>query len=427
MKLKFVLILLLGLTISSISTAQSMSTAFTASTVGANVSRVRGIEARFVNPALMGLSRDFKQMIYFPSFAYRFGNNSIHNDQMVKWFQKNRVWTVSERQTLVQAVKNDFRMNGAGYLGLGYQYSNFIAAYDAIGYLDTNIPDEFIDLIAFGNQNQSSYNFGGVRAGAWIGSTISLSFAKSLQYTGVFKELSAGVTLRYMIGHKYIGLNQAYGNFYTTIQPDTIVANGKFVTAQSDQGDGISMDLGMAGKINDKLTVSLACFNLSGKINWDRTTLRENSFSVSDNGIPIDSLHRENFLEDWANYESKIITKNASVSIKLPAFLQIAGDYIVNDDWKIFTSFLQGLNKGRQVVGEMPIGKFAFGGEWSKLTYFPVRSGISLGGNSGFEFGVGFGLRLSNYSMDIAVTYEGGLMNHAKGYGFAFSHQYKLN
>lgn len=428
MKLKILIVLILTFQIIiEKGYTQSFPLAFTEGTVGANVSQIRGNDARFVNPALIGLSGNSHQVISFPSFAYRFGNNSISNNQMNAWFKKNRYWTKSERETFVRSIKNEFKIEGKGGLGLGYQFKNFALAYDAIGFLDTGIPDEFFDLFAFGNRVNTNYHLGGIRGGAWFGSTISFSFAKPFRTVHFADEFSIGISLKYIIGHNYAGINKAEGSIFTSISPDTIIAHGNFLTARSTSGDGISMDLGTAAKVGENLTFSIALLNLGGKINWDGTKINEDRFEVLDDGVPIDSIHQENFLENWANYKSTTLTNNGHVSIKLPTFLQLASDYRIHKDWYLFSSFLQGVNKGNQVIGASPIGKFAIGGEWTKLQKLPLRMGVAFGGNTKFEMGMGIGYRLSNYSADLAFTYEGGLFNAAKGYGFAFSHRYILN
>lgn len=418
--------LLYFLTISTV-LAQSFPLATTAGTAGANVSRVRGGDARFVNPALIGLSGNQNQVIYFPSFAYRLGNNSIRNSHLNEWFQKDREWTLSERETFKNSIKDEFRITGSGGLGLGYQFKQFVFSYDAIGFMDTGIPDEFLDLFATGNQMNTTYNFNGIRGGFWLGSALSSTFAKSFQYITFAEEFSIGLSLKYIIGHYYAGINKADGFLYTNISPDTIIAKGNFLTATSRSGDGISMDMGAAARLNEKLVVSFALLNVGGKVTWDGTNINENSFDVHDSGVPIDSIPKENFLERWANYRSGNVTKKGQVSTALPFFLQLSGDYQLHDEFIVFSSYLQGLNNSNNIIGASPIGKFSLGSEYNKLVRFPLRMGIGLGGLNRFEIGVGGGFRSQSYAMDIAFTMEGGIFSSAKGYGFALSHRYVLN
>ena len=48
---------------------------------------------------------------------------------------------------------------------------------------------------------------------------------------------------------------------------------------------------------------------------------------------------------------------------------------------------------------------------------------MAIGGNTGFEWGTGLGLKFAHYRFDIGFKQSGGMFNHAKGFAFSLSQQ----
>ncbi|MDK9700902.1 MAG: DUF5723 family protein [bacterium] len=406
--------------------AEITPTAVTAGTANAGISTVRGGDARWVNPALLGISGGPKQSILLPSFGYRLGNSAMKSSEMSKWFREDRYWTEDERKSFSSSVKNDFTLNGAFQGGIGYQVNAMSAAIDVIGVLDGSIPGDVIRLAVLGNESGKNYSLSKLKGGSWVGTSFGVSFAKQLHRIDWAKEFAIGMTAKYIVGMAYSGLRDTDGSILTSVDPDTVSAHGYITTATTNNGDGIGIDIGAAARMNDRWGWSFSLMNISGRVSWDKVKVRANKFDIEDSGIPIDSLTQEGFLERWANYSSTTLTESGSVDVALPQTMLIGLDYKVNDYWLTYGSFEQGLNESATSIGSTTKTRLALGSEYTKFDKYPLRAGFAVGGMSGFELAIGGGLRLSNYRLDVSMNYERGLFYGAKGYGFSLSQQITL-
>ena len=164
-----------------------------------------------------------------------------------------------------------------------------------------------------------------------------------------------------------------------------------------------------------------ALVDRADELNWDKAKMRENTFHVNAQGIPVDSMTQPNFLENWANYHTVDLTDAGTVDMQLPPVMLLGADYKYDERWTFLGSIEQGLSDGPTVVGGTTKTKIALGSQYNQFATFPLRAGMSVGGASLFELDFGAGIHLTSYSADLSFGFERGVFAGAKGYNFGFS------
>ncbi len=169
--------------------------------------------------------------------------------------------------------------------------------------------------------------------------------------------------------------------------------------------------MGFTAELNDILTMGLAVTDI-GSITWDQETVEYSSgseFLLTDltDSEMMDSL--TNSLQGEGHYAEEFSTSlptaiRFGVSMQVDRFFQdsFPGELLVVMD------FNQGFN---DLPTNSTSPRFSMGFEWKLLSWFPLRSGISLGGRDKFNWGLGFGFDFGLIEMNMATSDMNSIVN----------------
>jgi hypothetical protein len=111
-------------------------------------------------------------------------------------------------------------------------------------------------------------------------------------------------------------------------------------------------------------------------------------------------------VEDIGNVsEAKIDTSYEISNFKtaLPRSLTFSAAYYYMPNLVFTATYRQGLNKSMKNI-TTPL--FSVGTEYKPISVLPLRAGIALGGRSGFALGLGFGIDVKYWQLNV------GYLNH---------------
>ena len=397
---------------------------------GAYHCMARGAEVNWWNPANLALSNsEMNGTVDLGNFGLSLGNNSFNvklfNDYFSEdYFDANDVWDQEAKDAILNSIPDDdFR----GFLRtqmtiFGFSYKKFALSINSFVYSDIRLPKQIFST-GLNGVGTEQIPFDGVETEAIAGGDVSLSVAKEMhpewKYT---KFLAVGTTFRYLHGQSYGKITE--GNGSVLLDSEEIDINGYYQAIyavpdddKGDYGDGVGLDLGAVGKVDDRLTVGISLINLIGVINFNNMEGKEGSFNFIEPGLNIDELDN---IEDYL--DSLSVTTEDSFIIHekyiLPKYLLMSGNYRLTQKIVVELDYQQGLNKS---VGGSTNPRLALGTEMRFLRFLPLRLGFALGGVQGTTLAAGFGLNFKYYKLDFGIAGQRGLFNKSKGINFGLS------
>jgi len=380
---------------------------------------MQGALAAGWNPAILALDGSPRNSYLLPSAAITLGNNAYSPQFLSQVFIKGKHLTDGETSDLLGELKSgEWNIYGGGYLPLFGISSGAVAlnAFDLHYAGSGSVPKDMFDLLFKGTETGRIYRLDNLSEESYGYWTIAFSGAKKLNPPPFFREFSIGGTVRYMRGLGYNSISRAGGFFQIT--SDTIHCDGSIQSLQAGTGDGVGLDLAVAGWLEPLGgSVGLTLGNLLGDIQWAGVTSRELFFSRH-SGIDIDSVSRKGYWQNFFNDRDTSYSYGA-LGTPLPRYFLLAirrSDHVFRRNGSWFVSWYQGLNK---VVGNSTIPRLSVGQELSTCRWFAARAGVGVGGLEGFTLAGGVGLRFNRYKFDLGGSWHRGVMNGAKGFTLA--------
>lgn len=166
-------------------------------------------------------------------------------------------------------------------------------------------------------------------------------------------------------------------------------------------GTGYSFDLGMAMQIGDQWRLALSVTDI-GQVNWTyRTFINKNygqfiyrNFDLSSSDPTynafVNDLEGLSTRDSTTGYSTNMPTKyRGGISFQPSKKLIIECDYLKGDN---------------DMPGNSSAGIVSIGGEYFPIPILPLRTGFSYGGPGTYYIAVGAGLKLRNFSLDIATN-----------------------
>lgn len=223
-----------------------------------------------------------------------------------------------------------------------------------------------------------------------------------------------GIGVRYIQGFGIVDIDSKNGTFtaFSAFSPwmgnkfnipadpnsPSYVSTGNFFTPV---GHGYGVDLGLSAEIAKFWKAGIS-FNNIGAINWtgNVVTIKDDNFSTTNTK----GLSTYNFLKGTEyivgnqgafNWESSSSKRQA-----LPTNMRVGGSYVVPELAEVGVDMYVPL---ADVPGNFSKPIFALGGELHPLHLFKISTGITTGGNYGFNVPFGLGLTLGPYEMGIAT------------------------
>jgi len=270
--------------------------------------------------------------------------------------------------------------------------------------------------------------------------SFGMSYAAPVKQTWLdryFKEFSIGGTLRFIHSASGVEMDDLEEGSDTKLRPaylklknidsyistgsvteGSTVVKGEFEILVSEAGMGFGSDLGFSGVLshNGNMKIGLTFNNLYSVINWYKSN-RIYKYQYIMDGILISDLEGNDSL--FTENENSENIGNFYTS--LPVEMKL--DYV----WKLFpknqnffwtSSYIQGFSDR---LYSTYIPRFSTGFEWfhNSASWFRLRSGITLGGQSFYSSAAGMSLQFAHYSMDLAVENKYLYGDGSKGLSFA--------
>ncbi len=366
---------------------------------GSNTATAEGMEYLGGNPATLAAEKSFGFELLLISARVRMNNNSLSMKEYDDYFTTGDELSGGEIDHLLGHIPDSgLRIDGfAGVRAISFCAGPLGFGVTGTGNGFATLPREALEFPFYGNKEIKELRFDQLKGEGWSGIALNLGGAKVLSgKPGKGSPfLSAGVNLKYIFGLAYAGIVEAGGGIETTEQ--YILANGNMHLRTSEGGSGYAADAGMYARVSDGWSLSLHCNNLVGDINWDK----DNQMSVYQfNSDSLSILGGEE--ADISDQDTTYSTEDFSTG--LPRSINLAAAYRANSRLVLTASWRQGLDDN---LGNTVIPRFALGAEYAPLYYLPLRMGIALGGNDTFATGLGMGIRLGCWRMDL------GYLNHS--------------
>ncbi len=174
-------------------------------------------------------------------------------------------------------------------------------------------------------------------------------------------------------------------------------------------GKGRSYNFGLSGLYKDKWFVSMSFMNVGGKIDFSTNT--ERLFMEENENMKFYT----NVDSSETSFEHSVDTTLTidPFSTGVPSYFRLGVAYYFRKDLVFTSEWKQGLNK---VFGNSTTPRLGFGVQYKPLWWLPLRSGISIGGNTGFLMGFGLGLDFRYVSLDLSYSMKNALWpTHSEG------------
>ena len=415
---------------SSLSFAQPGTSARSMGLAGAYQGMARGADVGRWNPANLALPDHPNMTVDFLSFGIAMGNNSLdltlYNDYMSQeYFDTEDEWDLEAKNAIISYFDDDLIFQERIQVTpLAFSAGQFAFAVNNFAFTNLQIPQNLI-VIPLKGLSTEPIPLNSADGEGIVGTQLVLSMAKVLHPDlELIKFFSIGASFKYFLGHGYFNIEDTEG--YIQSSADSLRINGSYVLQLSapfedvgSYGDGVGFDIGACAKISDELTFGFSVINLIGTINFSDVENRYSEISYNEPGLNIDNF--TNFgdflkgVQEDSVYEYRYMT---SVKYAMPKRMIFSANYKYNWWLTLEADYQQGLN---ETAGNSKIPKMAFGTQIKYLSFLPLRMGISLGGEQKALYGIGFGIDLKYYKLDLGFASQRGLFEKSKGINFAIS------
>ena len=181
---------------------------------------------------------------------------------------------------------------------------------------------------------------------------------------------------------------------------------------QAEGGSGYGLDIGAAGIINKKLSISMSFDNVLGSINWNKNTKQ----------------YFTTFLVDSADYKKDDFSINQqdtsytedieAFSTRMPVVLRMGAAYDIKEYLTVALDLEQAFSKG---MGYTDQARLSIGAEYRPTPIVPLRAGFTFGGKWGYAMGLGVGFHMKSLMFDFAYTmHRAFLPSLSRGMSFGF-------
>ena len=364
----------------------------------------RGVHAPAWNPANLGLPDNPRFSMTFVSAGAGVWNNSFSKSLYDKY---NGEYLSSRDIDDILSHIPDGGLDVDGGVSarvLSFSTNRFAFSMGADGGSFFRVDKTLFDLALEGNETDRTYSLGNTEGGGVGVGVVGLSWGQPVRVSFA-DAFAVGGTLHFLYGIGYAESDKA--DFTLDMREYDFDLNGEYEVTHALGGLGWGLDLGAALQFGDEWTVSLGLANLLGSIPWSREVEKEKGY------VQGDSLAVWDFDDDLA--DSSWTASASEFSTKLPTVLRLGcshreGSVLVTGDYR------QGFCDG-PMTRTRP--RVAVGAEWSAVKWFPLRTGMVLGGRTGFGTSLGFGLRTGGFVFDVGMLSRGfAFPGSSKGYVF---------
>ena len=415
---------------------------------GAYTTLADGVHAVGVNPANLAFQHDKPFMWQLATVNFGIGNNFFSLENLTEFSGKDlEAQGQKGKNQVYDQLRDGFRIFGDAHVAplLSYASGNMAITNDLVGVFDLVLPKGLVQLILEGNE---------------IGVPIDLEYNResmlvsehAFSFAVPMKNFSWGVSLKYLNGLVYTGIDpdSSFTEFTTT--PTHFNLYGRYFLRQGIGGSGVAMDLGFISKEFNGMRVGFSLINAFGTIKWNGPT----AFQVPElliNSLPgivqegdewgaqvvskgdglvyeieADSITMNKLSNgEWGDlfkekkYLVEDIDKNGQqrkFKMRYPGLLRIGVSKRLDQDLIIASDLVAGFEDR---FGVHQGWKLSTGLQFNRFKAFPLRLGYMYGGRFVKELGFGGGFHVGPIMYDFAFSFRNGTWFHSmKGVSFSF-------
>ncbi|HDP68614.1 MAG TPA: hypothetical protein ENN20_08965 [Candidatus Marinimicrobia bacterium] len=395
----------------------------------------RGLFSVDYNPANLAIPEQYKSYRVWGGVATSFTNNmlSLKNYDKYNGQDLEADDGLLKEEFLNEIPENGFRLFTDVHLPLPYlNFSRYNKAFttDMIMIGDIGLPEGMLTFLFEGNP---------------IGEEMSLDFREDFlimnQYAYSFafpvKKLFFGVSLKYLQGITYFGLNpdSSYGYVKTNFgsKKNYLEGEGYYLFQQSVGGRGFAMDLGLTTREINGYRLGFSVTNLFGRINWNKSTIISrimgNRGFIGDGGnyaywFQINEARMDKFFGkasfgDIFPGGNRALADSSKFVMNYPSLVRFSMSKWIEEGMQLAMDFVVGFEDRLYSFGAW---KWSTGLEVTKNPRFPLRAGVSVGGWKQLELTFGSGFHTGFIHVDWALGLNQGLwFTTAKGINFCLN------
>jgi hypothetical protein len=369
----------------------------------------RGPHAAEWNPANLGLPDNPGFGISIVSLGAGVGNNSFSISTYNK-YATDKYWDKNE----IDGLLNDVPDDGLGIDALvdarvlSFSAGRFAFSAGVKGGGAAFLDKTILEIPLKGTEVGKTYHFDEMNATTLAVGSVKLSYGAPVKVSFA-DDFAVGGSVHFDFGGAYGRVDSS--KMALEIGTYGFNIDGKYAATAAPSGKGWGIDVGAAAKIGKKWTVSLGILNLAGSVKWNKNVkeyfgyVRGDSISVLD--FTKDEKEQKDLVQDssWT-VDGKPFSKNVPAELHAGGLYE-EGPYVLTAD------YVQGFRSQGWVTTKP---RFAFGTEWRKVKWLPLRMGVVVGGRIGFGTSFGFGLRPGKFVLDFGVMNRGFILpNSSKG------------
>ena len=393
----------------------------------------RGLDAVGVNPANLGFPDQGTVTMSLVPFGLHFGSDVFTYGLYTNYFtgvptdsgRVARYLDESDKRNILDAFRDgvgetradaEVRLFGLS-ICLGELGTVALTATEQFqAYVD--MPKDYAQFLLEGNTPGSTLDFSKTDLkAAWV-REYAITFGRQFKGFSIFRTFAAGLGVKLVHGYGYYELER-FNTSLTTATNGTLTGtvgfqtrlsgaelfrnsdNARYSPFPAPAGTGFGVDVGVAGALNEYLSVGFSITDI-GSITWDS----DNQKTSVDTTMVIDdpvTVAKSNSVENALNGKQQAI---GSFSTSLPTtlrlgfamevhklFVHMPGELLIGFDYN------QGLVR---TAGSVTTSRVSLGAEYRLVHWFPIRTGISLGGTDHFNYAFGFGFNLGVFDLDLA-------------------------
>ena len=291
-------------------------------------------------------------------------------------------------------------------------------------------PKDIISLGLDGNLPNRVYNFNDTKFKSWWLRKYGFSYARSLNVFPMFKDFSFGVTLNFVQGYAYAGLDHVKTEL-TTNENNVITGKGDFLAYSAFSNDfnvkydfdslsvkkdanvspfpqaagsGVGFDFGLNAKVNEMWSIGFAITDI-GKVTWDKNVAEFRSNDAIYLDDLTDKAQRDSLTDNLTGKGSgRYISQ---ISTDLPTALRFGLALRMDRMFRYFPGRMLvafELNKGfNDQPGNSTKPRFSMGANWMPGGAFAFRTGFSFGGLDKFGWAMGLGMDFDLLEINIGT------------------------
>ncbi|NOX88717.1 MAG: hypothetical protein GXO77_06805 [Calditrichaeota bacterium] len=383
----------------------------------------RGIHALGYNPANIGIPRGNTLELNIVGMNLATFNNSFSYNTYQKFFVTNgneNYWSDKDKKAFLDLIpdgglKINTEMNANV---LGFAFNNFAMAFQTVAFGEVNsepIKDLFGKAL-YGDSYTLDYelNYPSFLHGSSFGGVkLSLAYAYPIRvrkYLPDFSFISVGIGINYFMPMGVVQVEKSSLSVKRTQFDDfernetTLVTQIRSAHAEGSTpaGKGKSYNFGVSALFRERWFFSLSFMDVGGSINYstnaERMTIEEYN--------SVDIYHSSKISNESSERSIDTTETLSGFDTGVPSFMRVGVAYTFKKNLIFTSEWKQGLNKN---FGNSTTPRIGFGVHYKPLWWLPLRSGVSIGGSTGFLLGMGFGIDMKYWALDLSYAMKNAL------------------